>query len=232
MKISKMLRYISISGVLLFFLLSTSKAQNVEELEEVSNLIATAPKGFTLGVNLASPVNHLFNKDRTGVSFLTRINIIDKWFFAGEVGYENVNFLKDEYSYSSNGTFIKIGAELDMLSDRRSVRDNILMGFQYGVAIQEQNSSHFTIENGYWGDYSGRISSETINTHWLEISVGPRTEILKNLFIGWKVHLRASFINGGQDILKPYIVPGFGNGGNRVNGGFSYTLEYMIPWKK
>ena len=226
-----MLRYIYISALLLFCL-GFGKAQNNEELDKIDKLLNPVPKGFTLGVNLASPVNHFFDKDRTGVSFLTRINVTDKWFFVGEAGYENVSFKKDAYHYESNGTFIKAGAEIDMLSKKKSLRDNLMVGFQYGLAFQGQNASHFLVENGYWDDYQGRVSSETLNTHWLEISAGPRTEIFKNFFIGWKVHIRASFINGGQDLLKPYIVPGFGSGDNRVNGGFSYTLEYMIPLKK
>lgn len=226
-----MLRYIYISALLLFFV-GFGKAQNNEELDKIDKLLNPVPKGFTLGVNLASPVNHFFDKDRTGVSFLTRINLSDKWFFVGEAGYENVSFNKEAYQYESNGTFIKIGAEIDMLSKKKSLRDNLFIGFQYGLALQGQSASHFLVENGYWSDYQGRVSSETLNTHWVEVSAGPRTEILKNFFIGWKVHIRASFINGGQDLLKPYIVPGFGNGDNRVNGGFSYTLEYMIPLKK
>lgn len=231
MKTLKMLRYIYTSVLLLFFL-SVGKSQHHEELSKLNDSMKQIPRGFTLGINLASPVNHFFDKDRTGVSFLTRINVVGDWFFVGEAGYENVSFKKSAYHYESNGTFIKAGAEIDMLSKKKSLRDNILVGFQYGLALQGQSASHFMVENGYWSDYEGKISSETLNTHWLEVSVGPRTEILKNFFIGWKVHIRVSFINGGQDIMKPYIVPGFGSGDNRVNGGFSYTLEYMIPWKK
>lgn len=70
-----MLRYIFIS--VLFFLSLSVRSQVVQEVVEV-------PRGFTLGVNLAGPINKLFDTDRTGISFLTRINLKEDLFFIGE----------------------------------------------------------------------------------------------------------------------------------------------------
>ncbi|NLA25521.1 MAG: hypothetical protein GX879_11205 [Bacteroidales bacterium] len=190
------------------------------------------PIGVTVGVNIATPVISFFDNSRTGVSFMTRINIFEDWFFNGEVGYENVSSNISTLNYQSNGTFLKIGGEKNLLSKKKTLTDNIFIGVQYGMALQEQSASSIIVENGYWEDYRGSIPSETVQTHWIEVSGGPRAELLKNLYFGWKIHIMASVALIGQENLKPYAVPGFGNGDKRVNGGFSYTVEYMFPWKK
>jgi hypothetical protein len=223
-KILKMLRYIFISTLLLLSL--SARSQLIQEAKETA-------QGFTLGVNLAGPVNKLFDKDRTGFSFLTRINIQEDLFFIGEAGYENVNFEKTAYHYDSNGTFIRIGAEMDVLpAKEEGSNDNLLIGLQYGFALQEQVATHFFVENGYWDDYSGRMGANTINTHWIELSGGPRAELFNNFYISWNLHIRVSVANSNTSMLEPYIVPGFGSGDKRLNAGFSYVLEYMIPWNR
>ncbi len=230
MKILRMLRYLFINIVLIGITVSAFGQQKNE-----TSLIDSkefTPIGFTLGVNLATPLNSFFDNSRTGVSFFTRINLFDDWFFNGEVGYENVSSNTDVLNYQSNGTFLKVGGEKNILSKKKSLTDNIFLGFQYGVAVQDQKASSILIENGYWGDYMGSVNSEVVHTHWLEFSAGPRVELLRNIYFGWKVHIRAAVYKGGQDMLKPYAVPGYGNGDRKVNGGLSYTIEYMIPWKK
>ncbi|GAO29310.1 DUF6048 family protein [Geofilum rubicundum] len=219
-----MLRYIFIS--VLFFLSLSVRSQVVQEVVEV-------PRGFTLGVNLAGPINKLFDTDRTGISFLTRINLKEDLFFIGEAGFENVNFEKTAYHYDSNGTFIRVGAEMDVLPKKEEgSKDNLLVGLQYGFALQEQGSSYFLVENGYWEDYTGRMGSNTINTHWIELSGGPRAELFKNFYMSWNLHIRVSVASNNASLMEPYIVPGFGNGDSRLNAGFSYVLEYMIPWTR
>ncbi len=219
-----MLRYIFISTLLLVSI--SVRPQLVQERMETS-------RGFTLGVNLAGPINKLFDTDRTGFSFLTRINLKENLFFIGEAGFENVNFEKTAYHYDSNGTFIRLGAELDVLPERKEgSNDNLLIGLQYGFALQEQVASYYFVENGYWDDYSGRMGANTINTHWVELSAGPRAELFKNFYLSWNLHIRVKVANNNTSLLEPYIVPGFGSGDNRLNAGFSYVLEYMIPWNR
>jgi hypothetical protein len=223
-KTLKMLRYISISIGMLF----TGQCFG-QTLEPVRH----SPQGFTLGINLAGPVNKIADRDRTGFSFISRANLMEDYFIKGESGFENVSFQRDKYHYESNGTFLKLGVEKDVLPTAEAgSNDNFLVGLHYGYALQEHGSSQYVIENGYWDDFTGRRSTSTLNTHWLEFSIGPRAEVFKNFYMSWNMHIRVSIIRDTKDIMRPYIIPGFGNGDNRLNAGFSYTLEYMIPWMK
>ena len=219
-----MLKYIFLFSFLLFPLFNIF-GQNNEEWQPA--------KGITIGVNLVEPVTAIFNNERTGISFLSRVSFKNDIFFFGEVGFENISFKKERYNYDSNGSFLKIGMEKDMLKKKDiGKNDNLLIGLKYGYAFQEQGVSNLLIINGYWDDYTGRFRTYTVSSHYAELSFGPRMELFKNFFVGWSFHIRATFYRNNPDILDPYIIPGYGNGKNRFNGAFSYNVEYLIPWKK
>ncbi len=192
-----------------------------------------SPVGFTLGFNLAGPFNSILDADRTAFSFITRLNLKENLFFRGEAGFENINFKKEAYHYESNGSFIKGGVEINAITKAEPTTNaQLLFGLHYGIALQKQNASTFIIENSYWKDYTGRIGSHTANHHWLELSGGPRIELFSNFYISWILQIRIITFKNNPEILRPYLIPGFGNGDTRLNGGFAYTLEYLIPWKK
>ncbi len=194
--------------------------------------------GLSLGINLSGPIQGLFDNDKTAFSAVTILSLSSKYYFIGEAGFENLTFsdrnaTKRHYAYESNGTFIRAGLLYDIFSvDEAGNNDNIFLGIHYGFALQEHSSSSFSIQNDYWGGHDGSLNKYVLTTHWVEISAGPRTELFKNFFMGWSVNLRFKMFQGNNEVLEPYSIPGFGNGDNQVNLGFSYVLEYMIPWKK
>ena len=204
--------------------------------QDLSSLEEKTPKGMTLGVNLEGPVGHLFDNDKSAFSFVTHINLSSNWFFRGEAGFENLSFSENHaeernYQYQSNGTFLKAGILYDFFNvEERGNNDNIFIGLNYGYALQKHGSQHFLIQNGYWNDYQSSMDDYFLQTHWVELMAGPRTEIFKNLYMGWTLNLRVKMFQNNSNPLKPYSVPGFGNGNNTINLGFSYLIEYFIPW--
>ncbi|MFW5753566.1 MAG: DUF6048 family protein [Marinilabiliaceae bacterium] len=229
-KVLKILSYISIS-LFLFALPVTS--QEKMSLPEGGD---QDPVGFTVGFNLEGPVGKFFDSDKSAFSAVTHINLSPHWFFRGEAGFENLRFSSANradrnYAYESNGSFLKAGILYDFFDvEEAGNRDNIFVGLHYGFALQEHGSRRFVIQNGYWDDFQGSVSNYVMNTHWAEFSVGPRTELLKNFYMGWTVNLRMDLWRENKEVLVPYSVPGFGRGDNNVNVGFSYVIEYFIPW--
>jgi hypothetical protein len=128
-----------------------------------------------------------------------------------------------------------MGMEKDLLKMKKKEvgrNDNLLVGVCYGYAFQKQGVPRFLIKNDYWDDYVGEFAGYTVNTHWLQISMGPRVEMLKNFFMGWHLNILFTVYQNNDGIISPYIVPGYGNGGNKVNASFSYNIEYLIPWRQ
>lgn len=220
-----MLRFIYIS-ILLFVYLSATGQNNEEWIPA---------QGFTLGVNMAVPFNSIFNDERKGFSILSRVTFKKDLYFFGEAGFENISFEREKYDYNANGSFFKVGMQKDLLKMKKKEvgkNDNLLVGLYYGYAFQEQSAPKFLIANGYWNDYTGKFGSYFVQSHWLELSLGPRAEMFTNFFLSWSLHIKFTLFRKNPDIIAPYIIPGYGNGNNNVNASFSYNIEYLIPWKK
>ena len=231
-KVQKIFSFIFISLFFSGFLLNAQEALQLVPKEDEGRL------GMTVGVNLEGPIGRLFDSDKSAFSAITHIKFGQDWYFRGEVGFENLTFSPESwnernYHYESNGSFLRAGILYDFFEvDEEGNNDNIFIGLNYGFALQEHGSDEFTIENGYWGDYHGSLRKYVLNTHWVELSFGPRTELLKNLYMGWSLNLRVKLFQDNSEVLQPYSIPGYGKGDNTVNFGFSYVIEYFIPWGK
>jgi hypothetical protein len=209
-----------------------------------------------LGIDLAPFIVKGFDNSRSGLGFSGRLNIKQKIFAAVEVGYENVSFTNLKryqpqthklspapdtvtgrtayrFGYLSNGTYLKGGLDYNLFSvDEPGNLDNVLVGFRYGYAYQQHESPSYTIGNGYWGDFQGQASSSSANSHWVELLFGIRTETFRNLFMGWTVRVNRLIYQSNTSLLEPAVIPGFGKFNGKITAGFSYTIEYQIPFNK
>ena len=238
---------ISILAFLPFAGLAQTKTDSVPTIKPMS--------GISVGFDLAPLIIKGFDNDRSGLGFSGRLNIKQKVFAVGEIGYENIdrkrgkNFPKNpensstkyyfadrtayRYDYTSNGSYIKLGLEYNLFNvDEVDNLDNVLVGFRYGYAYQQHESPSYTIGNGYWGDYSGSAASSSANSQWVEILFGIRTELFRNVFMGWSIRVNSIVAQQNSTSLQPAFIPGFGKYSGKINAGFSYTIEYQIPFSK
>ena len=88
----------------------------------------------------------------------------------------------------------------------------------------------FNKEN-YWGSVTSSIPVATRMGHFLEVVPGVKTELFKNISIGWSVRLRLLISAGTGRDLRPVHMPGFGNAGKSATAGFSYFLVWQVPYK-
>lgn len=212
--------------------------------------------GIAVGVDMAPLIISVFDKTRSGLGFSGRINVKQKVFAVAELGFENTSFekidsfnidtkevpppenyfdnrLSSKFAYKSNGSYLKVGLEYNLFKvDEINNLDNVLVGFRYGYAIQQHESPGYTIGNGYWPDYSSSIGNGFANTHWVEILFGIRTEIWRNWFMGWTIRASRIVAQNHESSLEPAVIPGFGKYSGVVNAGFSYTIEYQLPFSK
>lgn len=215
-----MLRYLFINIALLWLIASL----NAQEARQVNS-------AFAVGVDLSPFITKIFDGERAGFAFSGRYTLKEKWFIAGEAGYENTSFDKREFDYKSNGSFIRLGVDYNIFEvDEIGNNDNILFGLRYGYGWQEHSNTRFTIIDGYWGDYQSLMGTSQVNSHWVELVAGVRSEIFKNFYMGWSLRLRHLISSNYDGALAPYTVPGYGKYDNKTNLGFTYTLEYQIPF--
>ncbi|MBA4322869.1 MAG: hypothetical protein C0408_08645, partial [Odoribacter sp.] len=66
---------------------------------------------------------------------------------------------------------------------------------------------------------------------FIEVSPGVKTEIFKNVSIGWNLRLRLMVYSGSDKHIKPVSVPGYGNGAKSFSPGINYYIIFNIPYK-
>ena len=113
-----------------------------------------------------------------------------------------------------------------------TLTNGIFIGLRYAYAWQTHESGRFSIVDDYWGGYEGSVGSSAVNSHSVDALVGFRCEVLRNFYMGWTVRGRFLLASTHGDELKPYAIAGYGKYDNKVNVGFTYTLEYQIPFNK
>ena len=226
MKISRILNFILINLFLLMFCVANAQETTQQKEKTISQ------NGFSFGLDLAPFIIMGFDSDRKGVDFVTRYKFKTKWFVIGELGFENVKFEQNHYDYRSNGGFLKLGIDYNFFKvDEPGNNDNISLGLRYGIGSQSHESPRYSILDDYWGDYTGSFDLSNVTSHWVELVGGIRTEVLKNFYMGWTIRMKTLVAVGNTNELEPYTIPGYGRGDNSVNLGFTYTLEYYIPFR-
>ncbi|MGN0028403.1 MAG: DUF6048 family protein [Marinilabiliaceae bacterium] len=190
-------------------------------------------QGLSLGIDLSPFIMRLIKDERTGFAFVGRYGIKNRWFANAELGYEHIKYDKEGYAYKSDGTFVRLGVDYDIFnSEDFPFNDNIFIGLRYAYAWQNHQSDRFTIVDSYWGDYSGSVGKTSVNSHSIDAVGGIRCEMLKNFYMGWTFRCRFLLASKHSDDLKPYAIAGYGKYDNKVAIGFTYTLEYQIPFNK
>lgn len=228
-----MLKYLLSLSVLLLSVGVLAQKADIKLNGDEEKKVNKGNPGLAVGIDLAPFITHLFANERFGVEVNARYTINSKWQLAAEVGYENVDLDNKQMKYTSDGSFIRAGIDYNLFRvEEIGNNDNILLGLRYGAAVQEHSCPRYTISEDYWGDVSQSIGASTVGSHWAEFVFGLRSEVLKNFYMGWSVRFRTIINVGVNNELEPYSIPGFGRRDRSTNMGFTYSLEYHIPFRK
>jgi len=203
-------------------------------------------RGLSLGIDASKFFIPLMDEDRFSIETNIRTNFKKRMFLVGELGFENISYNDISYSklddgsekidgrpyeYSSNGIFVRAGLDYDIfIVEEENNNDNILIGFRYGFAIQEHQAPLYVIEDSYWGNINSSVSPYSVSSHWIELIGGLRTELFNNFYLSWLVRVKSKLYSSNKEVLLPYRIPGYGKGSKAISLGFSYNLEYQIPW--
>jgi hypothetical protein len=192
-------------------------------------------RGFRFGTDLSKIVLPFFTPEIRGLEFLADVQISEKIFVAGEYGMNSAKLTTDSYSFNYNlsGTFVKLGFDKNILKDKKGAENDIVfVGARYSFAGLKHNADNIYIRDDHWEDVIGAETSEyALRAHWLEVVVGIKTELFKNLFLGWTMRGMVKIRMTEDDVMTPYIIPGYGRGEKKSAFGFNYSLFYRFPYK-
>ncbi len=189
------------------------------------------PLKIRAGFDISGPIIHFSDKSNFDLEGYLSADRNEKMAYALEGGYLRYKYSQYNYSYQSSGIFLRAGADFNLLKPETSKgRHWAGVGLRYGVSVFTSETPSLEVKN-YWGSYLTSVPRRTSMGHFLEVDPGVRTELFKNLSIGWTIRLRLLVSGGGGKDLRPIYFPGFGNSGKTVNTGMNYYIVWSIPYK-
>jgi len=187
-------------------------------------------KGIKLGVNVGRFSDFQFKPDRNSYEASVDFNLSNKYFGVVEGGYSEISFSKDIYSYDSDGTFLKIGLDYNML--KKFPSDFLGIGLRLGWSSFSHTADDIEIDINHWGTESFSSISNSFNAYWFEASFGVKAEIFKNIYLGWAGIVRAQITGGKSSDFQPYDIPGYGDGSKSLHLAANYYIYYQIPFNR
>lgn len=189
------------------------------------------PLKMRAGFDLVGPGIYIDNPDNMSFEGYISRDMNEKLAYTIEGGYLRYKYSQYNYDYISSGIFVRVGPDFNLLKPEVSKGKYWAgIGLRYGLSVYKSETPFFKHEN-YWGTASSSIPSGNRLGHFLEVAPGVRTELFRNLTIGWTLRMRILLSGGGGKDLKPIYFPGFGSGNKMVNAGIGYYITLNIPFK-
>ena len=186
-------------------------------------------KGIRIGIDISKPLLPLiFKGERIGFEATADMHVKGNFFAVAEAGWLNVNLDRDNYHYKENGLYGKLGVDYNLLKSRRpNSNDIVYAGARYGLAVFSHHADRVTIPEHFWSEVTGQnIPKNFMQAHWLEMLLGVKAEVLKNLYAGLTFRIKFRIVSPKDDYSTPYIIPGYGYG----NEGFALGLNYYVSY--
>ncbi|MFB6455446.1 DUF6048 family protein [Chitinophaga sp. Hz27] len=192
------------------------------------------PGGLRVGVDLGRIVNNIYYPYRQEYTVVADLRLNTRWYIALEGGYGNTPHTDTNYTYKGNGMYATVGFDYNFLKRQFPKEGNMFFGgLRYGFSHFNYQVPSYTIHAPYWGDQlSGSFPKTNANAHWVELVIGLKTEVLKNLYLGWNLRERILLNTVKTDNFTPLAIPGFGSGDKRAVLDMQYTISYVIPFYK
>jgi hypothetical protein len=199
------------------------------------NLVAQDTVLFPLklraGIDIAGPGIYLSDRNNFSMEGYFSFDKSEKMAYVLEAGYLNYKYSQYNYEYTSKGVFARLGVDFNLLKPEMSLGKYWAgVGLRYGISLFNSETPSFQSEN-YWGTVTSSIPAKKAMGHFIEVSPGVKTEIFRNISMGWTIRLKLLISGGGGSDLRPIYFPGYGNSGKRTAAGISYFITWNIPYK-
>ena len=189
------------------------------------------PLNIRLGFDVVGPVSYFMDNNNLNIEGFFSIERNPKRAIVLEAGYQKFSYSQYNYSYLSEGAFLKGGVDFNTIHPFIAAGKYYAgVGLRYRLSIYSYEVPSINKEN-YWGITTGSITSSLHAAHFIEISPGIKTELFKNVSIGWNLRLRLMVYTGTGKNFKPVSVPGYGNGVKSFSPGMNYHIIFSIPYK-
>lgn len=193
-----------------------------------------AKYGLRIGMDLSRIPMHFLVPQRTDFEFNADLQLSPDLYAVAEGGWNNTLINnKPTFDYKSSGSFGRIGIDYNFLKPAYLHESTIVYGgIRYGLANMNYAVPQYQITDTAWGNVNGSFPPKALTAQWIELVAGMKVEVLRNLFLGWSLRTRILVTQNFGTLVRPYIIPGYGQGNHNSVFDFNYTISYRIPlWK-
>jgi hypothetical protein len=194
--------------------------------------------GLRVGVDLFKLTRSFYDKDYQGLEVVGDYRLTRKHYIAAEIGNENKTVDDDQLSFTTKGSYVKIGFDYNGYENWLNMENQIYVGLRYGFSTFSQTLNSYSVYNSnqYFGENEVIISGEKfdgLSAQWLEVVAGIKAEVFNNVFVGFSFRVNRLFGQKQPDNFENLYIPGFNRTYNGDFGvGFNYTVSYFIPLYK
>lgn len=194
--------------------------------------------GLRVGVDLFRLSRSLWEKDYRGVELVGDYRLTKKYYLAGELGNEDKTVEEDYLSFTTKGSYFKVGFDYNAHQNWMNLENSIYIGMRYGVSSFSQtlNSYRIYTTNPYFDSNQVLLSGEEfkgLTAQWAEVVAGVKTKVINNIYVGFSFRINKLFTNKTPDGFDNLYIPGFNRKYSGDFGvGFNYTVSYFIPLYK
>ena len=236
-----MLKYIISICFIFCFLTGQSQSKPVN-LQPKDTVVYKQPYGLRAGIDLSRPIISFFNDDYTGLEIVGDYRLTQKLYLAAEVGNEKKTKQEDLYNFTTSGSYIKLGVDLNTYENWYGMNNSIYLGGRYAFSSFSQTLNNYQIfeSNRYWNpDEFVPGSSEAeefsgLSASWLEVVFGIKAELFANIYLGASVRLGYLISDKASDRFPNLWIPGFNKitDGSSFGVGYNYSITYFVPLYK
>lgn len=200
------------------------------------SIVYKSPYGIRLGIDISKPILASGNDSYSGFEIVGDYRVSDKFYIAGEFGYEEKTSVEDYTNSTAKGNYIRLGFNYNAYENWLDMNNEIFTGYRYGFSLFDQTLNNYTpnVNTSYFP--ATAITTPTtanLNAHWSEFMVGLKVETLNNLFVSFSVSYKILMSAKEPEDFKTLYSPGFNRIFESGTGfGFNYTISYLIPFTK
>jgi len=230
-----MYRYFWISLVIILGWGPSLWAQNnnVENTSDVTTIekekASLKPYAARVGANIFRLGRSVFDNNYSSWDISGDV-AFSKYFIEVTYGREQNTLSTDDFDYQNSGSFFRIGPEANFVKDQES-GNAFVFGLKYVLGSYDETFT-FEQEDAIFGNQNVDLNNESLNSSWLEMNVGLKAKIWRQLYAGF--YFRYKFANSvrGDREFATFQIPGFGLEDRSTIVGFDYYLYWRIPFKK
>lgn len=224
-----MSRYISDGLIILLLgtvlpLMGQGKVLDTARVDTVRKL----PTGIRFAYEAIGPGKTLAGSDIRATEFAFDTDF-GKYYLTAEVGTSQRTMALSGGSYSNNGTYLRIGADVNFLR-KDPDRNMFFLGARYARATYDEQVSYLSTTE--FGEQLRNVSNKNVSAGWLELTAGLKVRVWKIFWMGYTARMKFAPSTPSDSPIIPYEIPGYGLTFKKPWWGFSYYLMVRIPFKK